>query len=255
MSYILDALRRAEAQRARGAVPGLHGQSPAGTQGLRVSATRGTSWLAVAVVVLSLLLVATIGLAWWWLGRAVVPPGPMSSATPGPVAMAPGTVTQGPQAQASAAPAPAVTPARTSPGAASAPPADQPALRRPPAAAPAAPRRPDAVPTQPAVAPRPEATRREQPARPLAATVEPTAPTAPNALPRRSELPAELQRELPALSLGGTVYSSDAGQRMVVLNGEVWREGDRPAPGVTVSEVRRKDVVLSYKGQRFVLGP
>lgn len=82
-----------------------------------------------------------------------------------------------------------------------------------------------------------------------------TEPAAPPALPRRNELPPELQRELPALALGGTVFSSDPGQRMVVLNGEVWREGDRAAPGVTVSEVRRKDVVLSYKGQRFVLGP
>lgn len=64
-----------------------------------------------------------------------------------------------------------------------------------------------------------------------------------------------MQRELPPLSFGGTVYAQRPSERMLVVNGEVWREGDRIAQGVLVEEIRRKDAVLSFKGRRFILAP
>lgn len=280
MSYILDALRRAEAQRSRGAVPGLHGPSSAGAHASPARSGNGPGWLVVAVVTLALLLVTTIGLAWWWTGRGPAQPAVPAPLTERPLAMAPAA---GDGVPAASGPAPAV-PATVLPDAGAQPSPAASAVRRPVAAAPrpaassaadtdrrSPPPRPAPAPaqSQPQAQPQAQAQTRPQPqpqprapatgdgpvgvARP--ARVEAPPAPAPVALPRRSELPADLQRELPALALGGTVYSADPGQRMVVLNGEVWHEGDRPANGVTVTEVRRKDVVLSYKGQRFILAP
>jgi len=65
------------------------------------------------------------------------------------------------------------------------------------------------------------------------------------------ELPDDIRRELPALSVGGAMHSDVAANRMLVLNGGVFREGDQPAPGVMLEEIRLKSAVLRYKGHRF----
>lgn len=276
MSYILDALRRAEAQRSRGAVPGLHGPSSAGAHASPARSGNGPGWLVVAVVTLALLLVTMIGLAWWWTSRGPAQPAVPAPLTERPLAMAPAA---GNGVPAASGPAPAA-PATVLPGGGVQPSPAASAVRRPAAAAPrpaassapdtdrrSPPSRPAPAPVQSQPQPQPRTQPQTQPQARVPATgdgavgvarparVEAPPGPAPVALPRRSELPADLQRELPALALGGTVYSADPGQRMVVLNGEVWHEGDRPANGVTVTEVRRKDVVLSYKGQRFILAP
>lgn len=120
MSYILDALKRADAERERGLVPGLHSQSaaalPQGTPAARRPALRPVLWIALA----ALLVVAAA--AGWWLTRqrgAAAPATP----TPAPAAASPAPVVQ--------APAPPVPP--TLPILAPPPPAP------PAAAAPAAP--------------------------------------------------------------------------------------------------------------------
>ena len=75
------------------------------------------------------------------------------------------------------------------------------------------------------------------------------------AILQRRELPPDLQRELPALAVSGTVYSSDPSQRLLMVNGELLHEGDRIGPELVVEEIRRKDAVLRYKGQRFSVSP
>jgi general secretion pathway protein B len=73
------------------------------------------------------------------------------------------------------------------------------------------------------------------------------------ALPRLRELAADLRRELPPLAVSGSVYSPDAPSRMLVLDGQVVREGQSAAPGVLVEQIGPKAAVLSFKGQRFEL--
>ncbi|HSV68720.1 MAG TPA: hypothetical protein VLI72_01300, partial [Methylibium sp.] len=72
MSYILDALRKADAQRSRGAVPDLSAQpldAPAGTD---APAARGVRLGLLAGLVV---LAAALGTgAWWWFAAAR--PGP-----------------------------------------------------------------------------------------------------------------------------------------------------------------------------------
>ena len=50
MSYILDALKRADAERERGAVPGLHSQSLATPVALTPPGHRNALWLALATL-------------------------------------------------------------------------------------------------------------------------------------------------------------------------------------------------------------
>jgi general secretion pathway protein B len=73
MSYILDALRRAESERARGQVPGLHDQPalPASTSARRA----GPVWILVSALGLALVLAA---LALWWTRRPA-PPAPRAA--------------------------------------------------------------------------------------------------------------------------------------------------------------------------------
>jgi len=64
-------------------------------------------------------------------------------------------------------------------------------------------------------------------------------------------LPDDIRRELPQLTVGGAMHSDVAANRMLVLNGGVFREGDQPAPGVVLEEIRLKSAVLRYKGHRY----
>ena len=68
MSYILDALRRAEAERGRGGVPGIHapavpvpGGAPVASRALAVPV-----WVAGVVAVVAVMAAAG---AWWWMQR------------------------------------------------------------------------------------------------------------------------------------------------------------------------------------------
>ena len=67
MSYILDALRRADAERQQGGVPGLH--TPVGPQSaLPAPQSPRLLWSGAAV----LLLILSGALGWWWTRPAVV---------------------------------------------------------------------------------------------------------------------------------------------------------------------------------------
>ena len=70
-------------------------------------------------------------------------------------------------------------------------------------------------------------------------------------LQKLSDLPEDLRRQVPTLSFGGSVYSALPAQRMVIFNGQVLREGDPVADGLTVEEIRAKSAVLRLRGQRF----
>ena len=83
MSYILDALRRADAERQQGQLPGLHAQLDARALPTPPSARGPLGWTAAAMG--GAMLVAA---AWWWLQPA--PPQPTAlPAEPAAVAPAP----------------------------------------------------------------------------------------------------------------------------------------------------------------------
>jgi general secretion pathway protein B len=227
MSYILDALRRADAERERGTVPSLHTQQFGGLPG-DDEAPPKPRLLIGAVVVLFLALGGV--LAWLFLGGSEPPPRPVVQAvTPARAPMPPPAST--------IATAPTVTPPVMPPAAASS---------IVPAPAPVAAAKPTARPL-----PRPPAAKRE--ATPASATA--TASPAEDRIYSLSELPESVRRELPKISYGGGSYSPDKASRLAFLNGQVFHEGATIAPGLVLKQVKQKGVILAYKGYRFEIGP
>lgn len=230
MSLILDALRKAEAERQRGAVPGLHAAGPAPRPAPRRPLPRAPWMLAMG---LGLLLIVTWA-AWAWMRAGDRPDAVRATSV-----------------QAAAAPAERAAPAPAAwPQVVSAPPA--PAPTRPAAAA------------APAT-PSPAAATAVKTAVKTAATVAPTtvpttapttadpAPPAPRPAPiltqvrRLAELPPELRRELPPLQVSGSVWSEQATARFVVLDGQVLREGDAAAPGLVLVKLTPRSATLRWR--------
>jgi general secretion pathway protein B len=256
MSYILDALRRADSERERGAVPGLHAQ-PAPAQGDAAGGARGLwPWAAAALVavvggvaVVNVLLPESGPVAQAPARVPVTAPGgsgapapPLSVAAPAPP----------PVAAATPAPTPAprvVTPAQVRP-------AKEAAAPPPPATTAAAPVQP-----KPATPPRPLA--EAPPAAPVRAAVPGSGPVATgaqraaepegpaNRVFALNELPDDVRRGLPALAISGASYSETPAHRMLIANGQVFREGEEPAPGLVLEQIRLKTAVLRYRGVRY----
>jgi general secretion pathway protein B len=77
------------------------------------------------------------------------------------------------------------------------------------------------------------------------------APAPQPAVPDVHALPESLRRELPNLTIGGAMYSDTRTNRMLVLNNQVFHEGDQPAPGLVLEEIRLKSAVFNYRGTRY----
>ena len=249
MSYILDALRKADAERARdaAAVPDLYAQGDAADEGARAP-SQGLKWMLLA-----LLAVLLAGLAWAWLGAARVEPvrlaepdrspAPVAAQAPPPAPSMPHTVDAPavPLPTSRTTDAPAVPP--TSPPALQAQPPLQP---RPAARSPQSTAAVNA-PAHVSTAPTPPSARAPKPS-PGASAAGPAPPAI-----SLAELPADLRAQLPALVVGGSVYSPAAASRIVILNGQVFREGDQPVEGLTVEQIGLKSTVLVFRGVRFEL--
>ena len=250
MSLILDALRKADAERQQGTVPDLHAQ-PLNLPAPAVVPT--ASPLRRAGVMAVLAAVGAVVAAWALWPRSanppsVVPPAmaPVAQAGAGPaVAPAAPVVTTAAPAQPLVSSAPLSAP---SPAVAAAP-------TVPPAPVTAPPVTPTAPPAKPVPAPAVAA-----PIPPVAKAVPPAAAPAREAreasaapLPRLEALPPELRAQVPAMTVGGSVHSPVPASRMLILNGQVLREGDSPAPGVKLETIGRKAAVFSVGGQRFEL--
>jgi general secretion pathway protein B len=232
MSYILDALKRADAERARGHVPGLHAQPLAGAQASHVDG-KLPRWAIATATALVMLVIAALA---WRMGADTAAPVPATfSAAPAP-------------APASPAPGEPLEPVATTPPPPPAEPAgDTMALAPVPAPTVTSPTRADRAQTGDPAAP-------EGPRAPIRPAPVDTLSTGANTpLPLYAQLPAGVRQQFPALVVSGSVYSEDAGARFIMLNGEVAKEGGQPAPGLVVERIEPRSAVLRYKGERFRL--
>jgi general secretion pathway protein B len=252
MSYILDALRRADAERERDPGRGIHAHPvplPAET------ARRVPLWVIATLVGVAVLVAVAL----------LLRPAPRISLDLGmPPPNAPG-------GKVAVAPAPPLVPVAAEVNPPAPPPlpaAERPAERapertierapeRPVGKAPAAPARANAAAKAapaPAAAPATAAT-----TTPETATTTPTPVAAPATAAASdrvlavSELPRQVQRELPRLQVSGGVYSDNPAQRMLVVGGQVVNEGAEAAPGVVVEQIRAKSAVLKFRGYRYSL--
>ncbi len=243
MSYILDALRKADAERERGNVPSIHAQPMSPGPGAAGAPRAPRSPIGVIVAAVLLVIVGAAA-AWWVLSarmRDNVPALPVAAA---PVATAPAAVVA-----SSAAVPPAVT---TAPAATAAP-----AVRATPAPVAATPRKttkpaataPAASPA-PSLAPAPTTAVATPPAR-----TEPANPNGPLAgkVYALNELPDDIRRQLPTVNIGGSMYSPVRENRLLIVNGQVLHEGDKITPELVVDQVRVKAAVLAFRGYRYLL--
>jgi general secretion pathway protein B len=235
MSYILDALRRADAEREGGAVSAL-ARAPAeplddllDEEAAAPSAPRKALWLGGVFGALGLL-----ALLAWWVGPGQEPP--LVAATP------PQTQTQLP----ALSPAPVAAPTAPIAAPVTAPPAPASRAVLPPLTEP------------PRVAPLPTL---EKP--PMRSAVAPAAPppepkasavSEPAHTPALAQLPEAFRRSLPAIRISGSTYSPLPSARMLIVNGQVHQEGGEPAPGLKIREIKLRSAILEYGGQRFEVG-
>ena len=66
-----------------------------------------------------------------------------------------------------------------------------------------------------------------------------------------NELPENIRRELPQLVIGGAMYSKTPANRMLILNGQVFHEGDKVGGELVLEQIKLKSAVLAYKGYRY----
>lgn len=225
MSYILDALKKADSDREREAagVPDLHAQLDAARgAAARTRRGHGLLWSAAAAIAIALL-------AWQWFGAAPTDTPQLQPLAQAPT-VAPPPAAPAPPAAVGATPPPPVVVTPTRPAAVAPEPAPIPSLAKP------APPQSPALSREAVVAPTPAA----------AAAVNPRVLS-------MAELPADLRAKLPALVVGGSMYSPAARSRMVILNGQVFREGDKPVDGLSVESIGVKSTVLVFRGVRFEL--
>ncbi|MDZ4161980.1 MAG: general secretion pathway protein GspB [Burkholderiales bacterium] len=268
MSYILDALQRAHAQRQLGEVPGLHTPPPlpippaSATQPPQPSAPR-YAWGA-GVALLALLAAGLLTSAHWW---PLATPGPQAATTApvnGQVATAPPTATsQTTGVPAAVVPAAAATPP-TVPSPPTAPSTPTAGLPKPTVVAPAPKQEPQPSAQAPAPSPAPapvqaqaaEAENGMNTTRGSTTAAPATSPTTPPtvaAWPLLGDLAPSLRAEVPPLTITGAVYASNPSQRLLIVNNQVLTEGATVAPGVTLEEIQPQQSVFSTRGQRFRL--
>jgi general secretion pathway protein B len=239
MSYILDALKRADADRERGHVPGLHSQGknhPATAPG--ASWHRQTAW-AIAVLVL----LAAAVLTWWSLRTPDTPMAPdvrtaAASVEPPLVDAAPPTTPSLPilspeppvEAQTPAPARPPSTPPRPQPSQAKAEAVEESMAAGAVDTADAATETEDTVasvttpPPQTTLTPRPAA------ARPVATTDASGRPT---------------------VRVSGSSYSKNPAHRMLIANGKVVHEGQEIEPGLRLETVGPRSAVLNHRGTLY----
>ena len=248
MSYILDALRKADAERERGSIPDLHAQPVLRGSNAAAPVASARVWIGVAAAA-SVIALGAVG--WALLTRdaprdtvavvsAVAP-----AAAPAP-APAPAAVSAVPAVPAVAAPQPVTAPAQVpanSPSPAPVQPARAPAM-------PATTTRSTAADLPPAETPRPVA-RKPAAAAPAAAAEPPAATASEPRLYTLAELPDDIRRELPALAIGGAMYSESPASRMLIINGQVFHERDKLSPNLTLVQIKLKSAVLDYRGYRY----
>ncbi len=70
-------------------------------------------------------------------------------------------------------------------------------------------------------------------------------------MPRRTELPPDVLRQLPPLTMSGSVFSPEASKRMVIVDGRLVFEGEQGPGGVVVERIQPKLVILRYQNHRF----
>lgn len=229
MSYILDALDKAERERKRGQAPALH---PRERSTEAASPRSPWLWVAVFAVIFNALLAALL------IYSSTREAKPVSAPAPAPVVETAPVVPT---------PAPKVAIATL----------DPPIHRAtPPAAAPTvllmtdqelqAQARQLELESKPLVDPVPQ-----EPAPAAAAPAREPAATPLEMIPLLMEMPPQFQQALPPIRVDVHVHASQVENRFVMINLRRYREGDEVAAGLVLERITKDGMVLRFRGEQF----
>ena len=218
MSYILEALKKSQAERQLGELPSIHApQVQLHDAAASGAARRAPVWLALGGVAVA---VAAALLQWqpWQAGTAApaavpVVPVVLAQVVPAPV---PAHVTQVTQ----------VTPV---PPAATAAPVHH---------------------ARPVPEPKQESPGQATPPVPAPAPAMPT-PAAEETVPGMRDLPEPIQRQIPTIAIGGYIYSKNPADRLLLIDKVLRHEGEELAPGLVLEKLQPKAAIFSFKGYRY----
>ncbi|MGZ8302449.1 MAG: general secretion pathway protein GspB [Telluria sp.] len=215
MSYILEALKKAQAERQLGNAPTIHA-APLHPVAAPAPASRTPLLIGLGAGVLA-------AAAMYALMRpAPAPVAAVPAVPPVTLAAAPAVLLPAPVAAPVPEPVPAPMPRAETP--------------------PPKPRKPEAKPVAVARAPEPKA--------PVAAPAAAPAP-AEDSAPALSQLPEAIQREVPQIAVGGYIYSPNPADRLLLIDKVLRREGEEVAPGLTLERLLPKAAVLNFRGYRY----
>jgi general secretion pathway protein B len=236
VSYILEALKKAEAQRGQGQVPGIHDQhmAPEFSGG---APREGQSLLIWIIMAMGLVMIGLLVWALW---------GPESASnTQAPMASAPAVVP---------APAQVMPPALATPSGPASLPLAAATQTMPAQASPPAPEPGFQTEAQAPLPTAPVPSRNERKAH--ADSIEALKPaiSAKASKPAQEEppeLPEAMKPQLPKLAFGGAMHSDNPASRMLIVNGQLLHEGDAISPELTLERIQLKQATFRYKGYRY----
>ena len=229
MSYILEALKKSQAERQLGSAPTLNAVPVGAAPQVDARASRRPAWIALSAAALA---VALALLAWRVTAPASKPAVAVLAATAPPLAVVPPSTPE--QAMRAAPPPPPPTPVK-----AAAPP--------PPVVA-------VAPPLAVVLPSTPEEPKRAAPRPPPPAPVKAAAPPPPaedDRLPTLRELPEAIQRTVPSVTFGGYMYSKNPADRLLLIDKALRREGEEVAPGLVLEKLLPKAAVMNFNGYRY----
>ena len=240
MSYILDALKRAESERERGGVPGLHSQPEPLRRPIAASraVVKPLVWAGVALAL------ALSGVLVWRSAGFGLVPGVVGASMPGIAASPPiaNLITGSAGATVAKPVASAAFVVITAPAVAGT------ANMALPAPAPVT----KAVAASPMVKQAASVASLKPDTRSQSVTAVAAAPAPATArIVPVGELPPDIRQTLPKVVVSGSIYSDNQALRMLIINGEVFREGEKPVPDLQLEQIRVKSAVLNFKGLRY----
>ncbi|HSY26242.1 MAG TPA: general secretion pathway protein GspB [Burkholderiaceae bacterium] len=235
MSYILDALKKAESERKLGFVPNVHTAAPNAVSASNEHNSR--KWLPWLLAALTLAILLPVS-AWLQVWRQQAPTTPIPTANT--VAATPAIV----EKTASVAATPAVPQVKPE-SVPAATPASKPLFAKPAKA------------TVPAQVP-PPIVKSNEPA-PIAAIAATPVTEPSSASPQPDEnqvgtirdLPQNIRLEIPAFVVNGYIYAKNPADRSVLINQRLLHEGDQIAPELMLEKMIPKGAILNYKGYRY----
>jgi general secretion pathway protein B len=225
MSYILEALKKAQAERQLGNAPTVHAQQAVPVAPARAAGGRKPLLVGLGA---GALVVAAGALFVWRQAPTAAPPARLVAArTP-----APAPVRASDALQVSAPPAPA-------------------RVAEPPIApAPQGPAAPASV-AQSAAAPAPGRVAEPAAARPAPPAQAAAKPAPEDNLPFLQQLPDAQQRDIPRVTFGGYMYSANPADRLLLVDKVLRHEGEEVAPGLVLEKLLPKAAVMNYRGLRY----